>query len=86
VLGTEPNSQSLGLYQLYADGSSVYDSLTAQPVDASPPSNADHFVWNSDGDPIASALNSGKEQLYELSVEGQDAQVLPNVFGTSPSY
>ena len=86
VLGTEPNSQSLGLYQLYADGSSVYDSLTAQPVDASPPSNADHFVWNSDGDPIASALNSGKQQLYELSVEGQDAQVLPNVFGTSPSY
>jgi hypothetical protein len=86
VLGTEPGSQSLGLYQIYADGSSVYDSLTAQPVDASAPANADHFVWNSDGDPIASALNSGKEQLYELSVEGQDAQALPDVFGTSPSY
>jgi hypothetical protein len=86
VLGTEPNSQSLGLYQIYADGSSVFDSLTEQPVDASPPANADHFVWNSDGDPIASALNGSKEQLYELSVEGQDAQVLPDVFGTSPSY
>jgi hypothetical protein len=86
VLGTEPNSQSPGLYQIYADGSSVFDSLTEQPVDASPPANADHFVWNSGGDPIASALTSGKQQLYELSVEGQDAQALPNVFGTSPSY
>ena len=86
VLGIEPNSQALGLYQIYADGSSVYDSLTEQPVEASPPTNADGFVWNSDGDPIASAVNGGKQQLYELSVEGQDAQSLANVFGTSPSY
>ena len=86
VLGTQPNSQALGLYQIYADGSSVYDSLTEQPVEASPPNNADGFVWNSDGDPIASAVNGGKEQLYELSVEGQDAQSLTDIYGTSPSY
>ena len=86
VLGIEPNSQALGLYQVYADGSSVYDSLTEQPVEASPPNNADHFVWNLYGDPVASAFNSGKEMLYELSVEGQDAQALNGVFGTSPSY
>ena len=87
VLGIEPNSQALGLYQIYADGSSVYDALTEQPVEASPPTNAEHFVWNSDGDPIASALlSNGKEQLYELSVEGEDAQSLSGVFGTSPSY
>ena len=44
------------------------------------------LVWNSDGDPIASAVNGGKEQLYELSVEGQDAQSLTDIYGTSPSY
>jgi hypothetical protein len=87
VLGIQPNSQVLGLYQIYADGSSVYDSLTEQPVEASPPANADHFVWNSAGDPIASAVNGGKEMLYELSVEGQDAQEFSGgIFGTSPSY
>ena len=86
VLGIQPNSQSLGLYQIYADGSSVYDSLTDQPVEASPPPNADHFVWNSAGNPIASAFNNDKDMLYQLSVEGQDAQVLTGVFGTSPSY
>jgi len=86
VLGIQPNSQVLGLYQVYADGSAVYDSLTEQPVEASPPSNADYFVWNSGGDPIASAVNGGKERLYELSVEGADAQELSGVFGTSPSY
>jgi len=86
VLGIQPNSQVLGLYQVYADGSAVYDSLTEQPVEASPPANVDHFVWNSAGDPIASALNGGKERLYELSVEGADAQDLSGIFGTSPSY
>ena len=86
VLGIEPNSQVLGLYQIYADGSSVYDSLTEQPVEASPPANAVDFVWNTGGDPIAAAANSSKNMLYELSVEGQDAQQLSGVFGTSPSY
>jgi hypothetical protein len=87
VLGIQPNSQALGLYQIYADGSSVYDSLTEQPVEASPPSNAAQFVWNSGGDPIASAVNGGKEMLYELSVEGQDAQEFSSgILGTSPSY
>ena len=86
VLGIQPNSQVLGLYQVYADGSAVYDSLTEQPVEASPPANVDHFVWNSAGDPIASAYNGGKERLYELSVEGADAQELTGILGTSPSY
>ena len=86
VLGIEPNSQELGLYQVYADGSSVYDSLTEQPVEASPPANAAQFVWNAGGDPLAAAVNGGRERLYELSVEGQDAQPLTGVFGTSPSY
>ena len=86
VLGIEPNSQVLGLYQIYADGSSVYDTLTEQPVEAGPPTNADHFVWNSGGYPIASAPNAGKEKLYQLSVEGQDAQPLSGVLGSSPSY
>jgi hypothetical protein len=87
VLGIQPNSQILGLYQIYADGSSVYDSLTEQPVEAGPPANAKSFVWTSGGQPIAAAPNgSGKNSLYQLSVEGQDAQVLSGVSGTSPSY
>ena len=86
VLGIQPNSQILGLYQIYADGASVYDSLTQEPVEASPPPNADHIAWNAGGDPIASVDGSGKYQLYQLSVEGQDAQAITGVFGTSPSY
>jgi hypothetical protein len=86
VLGIQPDSQVPGLYQIYADGSSVYDSLTAQPVQAGPPANADHIAWNAGGEPIASAYNGGKDKLYLLSVEGQDAQVINGVFGTSPSY
>lgn len=88
VLGVQENSQVLGLYQVYADGSSVYDSLTEQPVEASPPGNAQDFAWNSGGQPIAAARNTdGKHLLYALSVEGQDAQLLgKSVTGTSPSY
>ena len=87
VLGTQASSQVLGLYQIYADGSSVYDSLTEQPVEASPPANAQDFAWNSGGQPIAAAVSGGKNMLYQLSVEGQDAQSLgKDVTGTSPSY
>lgn len=86
VLGIQPNSQVLGLYQIYADGSSVYDSLTQQPVEAGPPANAQSFVWSSGGVPIAAAVNNGKNSLYSLSVEGQEAQLINGVSGTSPSY
>jgi hypothetical protein len=86
VLGIQPDTQSPGLYQIYADGSSVYDSLTAQPVEAGPPADADHIAWNAGGTPIASAVSGGKDTLYQLFVEGQDAQAIKGVFGTSPSY
>ena len=86
ILGIQPNSQVLGVYQIYADGSSVYDSLTDQPVEAGPPANAQSFVWRSGGQPIAAAVNSGKNSLYQLFVEGQGAQLLSGVSGTSPSY
>lgn len=86
VLGLPPNAQELGLYQLYADGSPVYDTLTLQPVQASPPSQADGFVWNAGGQPIAAAVNQGKDMFYTLSVEGQEAQPLSGVSGISPSY
>jgi hypothetical protein len=88
VLGLQPNSQVLGLYQVYADGSAVYDSLTDQPVQAVPPANAASFVWSSGGQPIAAApaASGGKNSLYWLSVEGQDAQLLSGVTGISPSY
>jgi hypothetical protein len=91
VLGNQPSSQQAGLYQVYADGSAVYDSLTSQPVQASPPSQATGFVWNLGGQPIAVANAQGKPTLFTLSVEGQDAQALVNssgdvVLGTSPSY
>lgn len=86
VLGMQPSSQELGLYQIYADGSAVYDSLTSQPVQASPPSQASGFVWNVGGQPIAAAASGGRNLLYSLSVEGQDAQTLGKLTGTSPSY
>ncbi|HET9172033.1 MAG TPA: hypothetical protein VFN97_21555 [Actinospica sp.] len=86
VLGIQPNSQILGLYQVYADGSSVYDSLTEQPVEAGPPADATSFVWSAGGLPIAAAVANGKNSLYQLSVEGQDAQLLSGVSGISPSY
>ena len=86
VLGIQPNSQVLGLYQVYTDGSAVFDSLTEQPVEAGPPANADSFVWSSGSQPIAAAVNSGKHSLYQLSVEGVDAQLLTGVSGISPSY
>jgi hypothetical protein len=86
ILGIQPNSQVLGVYQIYADGSSVYDSLTDQPVEAGPPANAQSFVWRSGGQPIAAAVNGGKNSLYQLFVEGQGAQLLSGVSGTSPSY
>jgi hypothetical protein len=86
ILGIQPNSQVLGVYQIYADGSSVYDSLTDQPVEAGPPANAQSFVWRSGGQPIAAAVNNGKNSLYQLFVEGQGAQLLSGVSGTSPSY
>jgi hypothetical protein len=86
VLGTPPSSQELGLYQLYADGSPVYDTLTQEPVQASPPSQADSFVWNAGGQPIAS-VSQNKDTLYALSVEGQEAQPLgSNVAGVYPGY
>ncbi|HEX4789652.1 MAG TPA: LpqB family beta-propeller domain-containing protein [Actinospica sp.] len=86
VLGMQPGSQELGLYQVYSDGSAVYDSLTSQPVQASPPSQAGSFVWAADGPPIASSPIQGKDTLYTLSVEGQDAQPLSSLFGSSPTY
>jgi hypothetical protein len=87
VLGIQPSSQALGLYQIYADGSAVYDSLTSLPVQASPPSQASGFVWNVGGQPIAAAASGGQDLLYALSVEGQDAQSLGDkLLGTSPSY
>lgn len=88
VLGVQPSSQSLGLYQIYADGSAVYDSLTSQPIQASPPGQADSFVWTDAeaGHPIASSPNQGKSTLYTLSVEGQDAQQMGTLTGTSPTY
>lgn len=88
VLGMQPSSQSLGLYQIYADGSAVYDSLTSQPIQASPPDQADSFVWTDAeaGHPIASAPSQGKSTLYTLSVEGQDAQQMGTLTGTSPTY
>jgi hypothetical protein len=86
VLGLPPSAQELGLYQLYADGSPVYDTLTLQPVQASPPNQADGFVWNAGGQPIAAAMSQGKDTFYTLSVEGQEAQLLSGANGTSPSY
>jgi hypothetical protein len=86
VLGIQPNSQVLGLYQIYADGSAVYDSLTDQPVEAVPPANAQSFVWSSGGQPVAAAVNNNRNSLYLLSVEGQDAQLLSGIYGVSPSY
>jgi hypothetical protein len=86
ILGIQPNSQVLGVYQIYADGSSVYDSLTDQPVEAGPPANAQSFTWRSGGQPVAAAVNNGKNSLYQLFVEGQGAQLLSGVSGTSPSY
>jgi hypothetical protein len=86
VLGMQPGSQELGLYQIYSDGSAVYDSLTSQPVQASPPSQAGSFVWTAAGQPIASSPVQGKNTLYTLSVEGQDAQPLNPLTGTSPTY
>jgi hypothetical protein len=88
VLGVQPSSQSLGLYQIYTDGSAVYDSLTSQPIQASPPGQADSFVWTDAeaGHPIASSPNQGKSTLYTLSVEGQDAQQMGTLTGTSPTY
>jgi hypothetical protein len=87
VLGTPPSSQDLGLYQLYADGSPVYDTLTQEPVQASPPSQADSFVWNAGGQPIAS-VSQDQDTLYTLSVEGQEAQPLgtSRVSGVYPGY
>ena len=86
VLGIQSSSQSLGLYQVYADGSAVYDSLTEQPVQASPPSDTTQFVWNATGQPIAQAAVGKQNLLYELSVEGETAQPLSNLTGTWPSY
>lgn len=87
VLGIQSSSQSLGLYQVYADGSAVYDSLTDQPVQASPPSDTTQFVWNATGGhPIAEAAVGKQNLLYELSVEGETAQPLSNLTGTWPSY
>ena len=75
------------LYQLYADGSPVYDTLTQEPVQASPPSQADSFVWNAGGQPIAS-VSQDQDTLYTLSVEGQEAQPLgtSRVSGVYPGY
>lgn len=86
VLGIQSSSQSLGLYQVYADGSAVYDSLTEQPVQASPPSGTTQFVWNTTGQPIAEAAVGKQNLLYQLSVEGETAQPLSNLTGTWPSY
>lgn len=86
VLGTQPGSQSLGLYEIYSDGSAVYDSLTSQPVQASPPAQAASFIWTAAGHPIAASPNNGKSTLYLLSVEGQDAQPLGSLTGSSPTY
>lgn len=84
VLGTPANTGSMRLYQLYADGSPVYDSLTQQPVEASPVTDTQDVCWNADGQPIAST-EEGK--LYELSVEGQDTQPLATAEELfSPSY
>lgn len=86
VLGMQPGSQSLGLYQIYADGSANYDSLTSQPVQAGPPAQAGSFVWTVAGRPIASSPSQGKNTFYTLSVEGQDAQQMGALTGTSPTY
>jgi hypothetical protein len=86
VLGVQPGSGELGLYKIYTDGTAFYDSLTSQPVQASPPSQASGFVWTAAGQPIATAPVDGKNMLYTLSVEGQDAQPLSALTGTSPTY
>ncbi len=84
VLGIPPGTAaSLRLYQLYADGSPVYDQLTQQPVEANPVTDIQDVSWSEAGAPIATT-KEGK--LFELSVEGQDAQVLAAGPVYSPSY
>jgi hypothetical protein len=83
VLGTPATAGSLRLFQLYADGSAVYDSLTQQPVEANPVTDTQDVCWNANGQPIV-ATKEGK--LYELSVEGLDAQLLTAGPVFSPSY
>lgn len=83
VLGTPATAASLRLYRLYADGSPVYDALTQQQVEPSPVTDTTDMCWNADGQPIVST-KEGK--LYQLSVEGQDAQPLTDGPVSSPSY
>lgn len=83
VLGTPATAASLRLYRLYADGSPVYDPLTQQQVEPTPVTDTVAMCWNADGQPIA-LTKDGK--LYELSVEGQDAQSLTDGPVSSPSY
>ncbi|MBR7831993.1 hypothetical protein KDL01_01905 [Actinospica durhamensis] len=83
VLGIPAVAGSLRLFQLYADGSPVYYSLTQQPIEANPVTDTQDVCWNSGGQPIA-ATKEGK--LYVLSVEGQDAQLLTAGPVSSPSY
>lgn len=83
VLGIPASAGSLRLYQLYADGSPVYNSLTDQPVEANPATDTQEVCWNAGGQPIA-ATREGK--LYELSMEGQDQQLLTAGPVLSPSY
>ena len=83
VLGIPATAASLRLYRLYADGSPVYDALTQQQVEPSPVTDTTDMCWNADGQPIVST-KEGK--LYQLSVEGQDAQPLTDGPVSSPSY
>lgn len=83
VLGTPATAATLRLYRLYADGSPVYDALTQQQVEPTPVTDTVAMCWNADGQPIA-LTKEGK--LYELSVEGQDAQSLTDGPVSSPSY
>jgi len=87
VLGIQPGSGELGLYEIYTDGSAAFDSLTSQPSQVIPPSQAGGFVWTAAGPPIVTAPNQGKDTLYTLSVEGQNAQSLNDkLYGSSPTY
>jgi len=83
VLGIPASAASLRLYRLYADGSPVYEALTQQQVEPTPVTDTATMCWNADGQPIV-ATKEGK--LYELSVDGQDAQQLTDGPVASPSY
>jgi hypothetical protein len=83
VLGTIASGGQPRLYQLYADGSPVYDSLTSQSVQANPVADIKSVCWNADGQPIVSTEDGS---LYELSETGDSELLLTKDAGYSPSY